>query len=1056
VQHWIIAWASGEEPGDEETLEIVETFLADLNLARSQYLAVVHGDTDNRHVHIVANRVVDGKAINMGLSGVRAIKSMARQSLERGWDIVKNRHNAAESRQQALARRLSDSQFSSYWRSDSDTLTHWLEATPGAPHLTTRERAQIAKGQLPLHVEYGDIIRSAVTASADWTSFMKTCETAGLRVGIEVSRRNKKTGQLIPGVRFQTMDGKRGASGTTVCAPYQCLAQKFGADHPDVRDALATSTAPAPAALSPSHLDAPSSSAPDVTVTWKSRSRASSHAEGKIHSRADYFDRTPVDPNIMRLRRRREIHFARFDTTSAAAPTGCSNVAGGNSHERSHGPTLMARPPADDNAAKESVASFIADYLRTIETARETSNDWASFIHQCRRAGINCFVTAKLGKGGLVYPGVRFQTLDESRGAAGSKVGAAYRRLREKFGDHITVAEARNSASACPAPSASAYMPAPSSQQGRERAAEREASTTQSSSKPGQFQELRVGWKEAFSAHKGKMAQKIAARRAAAWEEETKRRKAEISAIYAQRPWVELAIRVFLPPMMRGAILRLYRAGLRRNADARRREQRVRWAKVLVEIKSKSWITFPQYLENQIFAADNRTGADAARLLQKFDPESARRIPAIIEQFDAMYGEKADKMLTRNFFGSAAATPCLIAANSEHDDPRHRSWYWIWLERRAATLADRSAESTKQAEQDRQYVDARARIAMAEADERATIRRIVDKVRGNRPRHGGVHLATPAVRQRLDAIRTRLIAALKRNYWDQIIHELAKPLNSCADATTVVTKLELSQKDRTPFRRRWLTAFITAEMPTLRRLAREKRDENDRGLFGDPSAVSSVKQSPAPLIGNTSGRFPAIVTPPLTPPTTPLPPPAVDPLTTSTTAPTPAEPEPPVDHPVKAPPTPPAFTEPPSPTAPIIETFGAPPPRAAKIRSDDEPIIPFVTKGARTGGEKSPIQAVMDQDPWKSLGLGEAHVRLWRARVAPRTPTRLHKEIMASLDAIYPQLLEWWKTAPAETKDGFRALPLPGRKQFMADLISLGAADPRRNRRPRNPETEIE
>ena len=87
-----------EDPTHGEIRDICETLLADLGLARSQYVAVIHGDTDNLHAHIaVANRVADGRAAPMTKERHRH-RSRWRDKPERGYDIKEPASSNPEAR----------------------------------------------------------------------------------------------------------------------------------------------------------------------------------------------------------------------------------------------------------------------------------------------------------------------------------------------------------------------------------------------------------------------------------------------------------------------------------------------------------------------------------------------------------------------------------------------------------------------------------------------------------------------------------------------------------------------------------------------------------------------------------------------------------------------------------------------------------------------------------------------------------------------------------------------------------------------------------------------
>lgn len=58
VWHAMLSLKPGESLTEEQWLEAVETYLSDLGFdLENKWVAVLHGDTDHQHVHIVANRI---------------------------------------------------------------------------------------------------------------------------------------------------------------------------------------------------------------------------------------------------------------------------------------------------------------------------------------------------------------------------------------------------------------------------------------------------------------------------------------------------------------------------------------------------------------------------------------------------------------------------------------------------------------------------------------------------------------------------------------------------------------------------------------------------------------------------------------------------------------------------------------------------------------------------------------------------------------------------------------------------------------------------------------
>ncbi len=57
VMHIVLAWQTGENPSREQWEKAVTYAMENIGLGEHQYMAVAHADTDNFHVHVMANRV---------------------------------------------------------------------------------------------------------------------------------------------------------------------------------------------------------------------------------------------------------------------------------------------------------------------------------------------------------------------------------------------------------------------------------------------------------------------------------------------------------------------------------------------------------------------------------------------------------------------------------------------------------------------------------------------------------------------------------------------------------------------------------------------------------------------------------------------------------------------------------------------------------------------------------------------------------------------------------------------------------------------------------------
>lgn len=57
VLHYVLSWPAHEKPDDDQVFGSVKFTLEALGMADHQYVAAIHRDTDNLHVHVAANRI---------------------------------------------------------------------------------------------------------------------------------------------------------------------------------------------------------------------------------------------------------------------------------------------------------------------------------------------------------------------------------------------------------------------------------------------------------------------------------------------------------------------------------------------------------------------------------------------------------------------------------------------------------------------------------------------------------------------------------------------------------------------------------------------------------------------------------------------------------------------------------------------------------------------------------------------------------------------------------------------------------------------------------------
>lgn len=68
-----------------------KVYAAHLQIAKSQYVAAIHRDTDKPHIHLVVNRITEeNKLQDANYCGERAKRAAEAMSLERGWTLAKD------------------------------------------------------------------------------------------------------------------------------------------------------------------------------------------------------------------------------------------------------------------------------------------------------------------------------------------------------------------------------------------------------------------------------------------------------------------------------------------------------------------------------------------------------------------------------------------------------------------------------------------------------------------------------------------------------------------------------------------------------------------------------------------------------------------------------------------------------------------------------------------------------------------------------------------------------------------------------------------------------
>ena len=93
VFHFILSWRELEYPTNEQTDEAVKIALAELDLQNCQALWALQADTENRHAHVVVNRIDPdtGKAIQPAGNWTHKALERAARKIEaiQGWEVLK-------------------------------------------------------------------------------------------------------------------------------------------------------------------------------------------------------------------------------------------------------------------------------------------------------------------------------------------------------------------------------------------------------------------------------------------------------------------------------------------------------------------------------------------------------------------------------------------------------------------------------------------------------------------------------------------------------------------------------------------------------------------------------------------------------------------------------------------------------------------------------------------------------------------------------------------------------------------------------------------------------
>ena len=94
LDHWILSFKQDEKPRGEQVQQMVQQILQDFDMSDHQCFFAVHEDTDNRHVHILLNRIsptdLKAKVVGGGLYKLHAQKVVAKLAHDFGFSAEAN------------------------------------------------------------------------------------------------------------------------------------------------------------------------------------------------------------------------------------------------------------------------------------------------------------------------------------------------------------------------------------------------------------------------------------------------------------------------------------------------------------------------------------------------------------------------------------------------------------------------------------------------------------------------------------------------------------------------------------------------------------------------------------------------------------------------------------------------------------------------------------------------------------------------------------------------------------------------------------------------------
>ncbi|PWL33830.1 relaxase/mobilization nuclease domain-containing protein [Marivita sp. XM-24bin2] len=191
VLHLSLSYALGEPVTNDQMCTDARRVLMALGLKGHQAVIVAHDDTDNRHIHVMANRVgPDGKAASDSQSYARVEAALRKIEDERGWAPVAGRNAPVPSTGKRMA-----------------------------GHRTSRDPRQ---HQVP------DRVRRALLHAVSWADLHQGVRSAGWR--FEVVQKGRGSGALLLGPNGERVAAGKVDRGATLTS----LRRRLGRD-PEAR-----------------------------------------------------------------------------------------------------------------------------------------------------------------------------------------------------------------------------------------------------------------------------------------------------------------------------------------------------------------------------------------------------------------------------------------------------------------------------------------------------------------------------------------------------------------------------------------------------------------------------------------------------------------------------------------------------------------------------------------------------------------------------------------------------------------------------------------------------